>query len=82
MLSHYQAFLAAAVAAPETRLSALPPAAEELSRPPAEPVPVLPAEPAAAATATEARRDRLAARMSKLTAEQRQAMERRLRGEV
>jgi amino acid adenylation domain-containing protein len=82
MLSYYQAFLAAAVAAPETRLSALPPAAEELSRPPAEPVPVLPAEPAAAATATEARRDRLAARMSKLTAEQRQAMERRLRGEA
>jgi len=82
MLAHYQALLAAAVAAPETRLSALPPAQEELLRPAA-------AEPAAAAVAeasvadasvADARRDRLAARTSKLTPEQREMMERRLRG--
>jgi len=76
LLAHYHRLLAAAVAAPDTRLSALPPAAEELPRP----------APAAAAvaptpvgeTATEARRDRLASRLSKLSEAQREVLEERL----
>jgi len=76
LLEHYGRLLAAAVAEPETRLSALPPAAEELPRP--APEPALAAPPPEADT--DARRDRLAARLSKLPQAQREALERRLRG--
>jgi amino acid adenylation domain-containing protein len=71
MLLHYRALLTAAMAAPDTRLSALPPAQDELPRPAAEP---------AVAQAPDGRRDRLAARMSKLTPAQREALEKRVRG--
>ncbi len=76
LLGHYQALLAAAAARPETRLSELPPAAAELPRPAA--VPVAHQAPPDA----DARRDRLSSRLSKLTAAQREALEKRLRGDV
>ncbi|HEV8583000.1 MAG TPA: amino acid adenylation domain-containing protein [Thermoanaerobaculia bacterium] len=76
LLEHYRRLLAAAVADPEARLSALPPAPEELPQPVSEAaVPVRPQVPD-----VDARRDRLAARMSKLSAAQREALKRRLRG--
>jgi non-ribosomal peptide synthetase component F len=74
LLAHYQALLAAAVANPEARLSALPPAAEELPRP------VVVSAPAVPAPDSDARRARLAARMSKLPAAQREALEKKLQG--
>jgi hypothetical protein len=74
LLAHYRALLAAAVDNPEARLSELPPAAEELPRPTVVSAPAVPAPDA------DARRDRLAARMSKLTAAQREALEKKLRG--
>jgi aspartate racemase len=76
LLEHYRRLLAAAAADPETRLSALPPDAEELPRPAPEPVLAIAAQKLDA----DARRDRLAARMSKLTQAQREALEQRLRG--
>jgi acyl carrier protein len=72
-LEHYRRLLAAAVADPGIRISDLPPAEEELPRPAAEPV------AAATAPTSDLRRDRLAARMSKLTPAQREALEQRLR---
>ncbi len=77
LLEHYRRLLAAAVAEPATRVSALPPAPEELPRPLPEPVLAAAAAPA---PDVDARRDRLAARMSKLTAAQREALEQRRRG--
>ena len=74
LLEHYQCLLAAAAADPTTRVSALPPAAAELPRPLPEPALI------AATTPADARRARLAARMSKLTQAQREDLERRLRG--
>ncbi|HEY0512807.1 MAG TPA: thioesterase domain-containing protein, partial [Thermoanaerobaculia bacterium] len=78
MLEHYRDLLAGAVADPDVRLDALP-------------VPPLTATPQAAAATTgapdgkpattaDARRDRLASRLSKLSPAQREAMERRLKG--
>jgi amino acid adenylation domain-containing protein len=76
LLDHYGRFLTAALAAPSTPVAELPPAAAELPKPLAEPA----AAAAAAVPDVDARRDRLAARMSKLSDAQREAMERRLRG--
>jgi amino acid adenylation domain-containing protein len=76
LLEHYRRLLAAAAADPDARISALPPAVEELPRPTPEPVLTIAAQKPDA----DARRDRLAARMSKLTQAQREALERRLRG--
>jgi non-ribosomal peptide synthetase component F len=76
LLDHYGRLLAAAVALPSTPVAELPPAAEELPKPLPEPV----AAEVAAVPDVDARRDRLAARLSKLSDAQREAMERRLRG--
>jgi amino acid adenylation domain-containing protein len=76
LLEHYQRLLTAAAADPDTRVSALPPAAEELPRALPEAV-VAAAEPV---PDLDSRRARLAARLSKLPQAQREALERRLRG--
>jgi amino acid adenylation domain-containing protein len=75
LLDHYGRLLAAAVAAPATPVAELPPAEEELPRPVESAVVV-----EAAAPDVDLRRDRLAARMSKLSQAQREALDRRLRG--
>ena len=75
LLTHYQALLAAALANPQARLSELPPAAAV-----PEVAAALPEAPAPAADVRGDRRDRLAARTSKLSPAQREAMEKRLRG--
>jgi amino acid adenylation domain-containing protein len=79
LLDHYGRLLAAAVAMPATPVAELPPAEEEIPRP-AEPRMGGEAATEAAAPDTDARRDRLAARMSKLSQAQREALDRRLRG--
>ncbi len=76
LLDHYGRLLAAAVALPATPVAQLPPAEEELPRPLQEAV----AASVPAVPDVDARRDRLAARLSKLTDAQREAMEKRLRG--
>ena len=80
LLAQYRDFLEAAVADPEVRLEAVPLAplthAPQIATAPAD-APVLEAKPE---SAVDARRDRLASRLSKLSPAQREAMERRLKG--
>ncbi|HVG06916.1 MAG TPA: amino acid adenylation domain-containing protein [Thermoanaerobaculia bacterium] len=82
LLEHYRRLLAAAVADPGIRLSALPPCSEELPRPTPMPEPAARTSRMSRMPADDpsARRARLLERRGQLSEEQRRLLEQRLRG--